>query len=132
MVMVEWSDDFKIGEDEIDKEHWGLFALINDLGDKRAQGAVETSVASTVEALVAYVDAHFEHEENRMRETGYPGLEEHKKAHEALARRVGEFREEFNRAPETFNYDGFMEFLSNWLSQHILRLDMEFAAFLKN
>ena len=31
MAIVEWSDDFKLGEAEIDREHWGLFALINDV-----------------------------------------------------------------------------------------------------
>jgi len=131
MTVVEWSNDFKIGEDEIDKEHWGLFALIHDLGDKRAQGALETSVAATIDALVAYVDVHFEHEERLMRETGYPGLAAHKKVHEALGRRVGEFQADFQRAPENFDYEELMEFLSNWLSQHILKLDMEFAGFLK-
>lgn len=131
MAMVKWSDDFKIGEREIDKEHWGLFALIHDLSDKREQGALETSVAATMEALVAYVDVHFEHEERLMQETGYPGYGAHKKVHAALGRRVGEFRDDFLRGPETFDYDELMEFLSNWLGQHILKLDMEFASFLK-
>ncbi len=129
MEIVKWSDDFKTGEDEIDKEHWGLFALIHDLGDKRAAGAVETSIAATIEALATYVDVHFEHEERLMQATGFPAFEAHKKAHEVLRRRVREFQEDFRRAPETFDHDALMEFLSNWLSQHILKRDMEFAAF---
>lgn len=131
MAIVEWSDDFKTGEDEIDKEHWGLFALIHDLGDKLAQGAVEASIDSTIEALVAYVDVHFEHEQRLMQATGYPSFEAHKKAHEALARRVAGFKKDYGRAPETFDFDALMEFLSNWLSEHILKLDMEFAAYHK-
>lgn len=132
MAIIEWSNDFKIGEDEIDKEHWGLFALIHDLGDKLAQGAAEDSVAVTIEALVAYVDVHFEHEERLMQETGYPDFASHKKAHEALAKRVAKFKEDLHRAPNTFDYDALMEFLSNWLSQHIIKLDMEFATYHKN
>lgn len=132
MTIIEWSNDFKIGEDEIDKEHWGLFALIHDLGDKLAGGASEDSVAVTIEALVAYVDVHFDHEERLMQETGYPGFAAHKKAHEALAKRVAELKEDLRRAPNTFDYSALMEFLSNWLSQHIIKLDMEFAAYHKN
>ncbi len=131
MAIIEWSDDFKIGEEEIDKEHWGLFALIHDLGDKLARGAVEASIDSTFEALVAYVDVHFEHEERLMQESGYPAFGAHRRTHEALDRRVAGFKEDYQRTPETFDFDALMEFLSNWLSEHILKLDMEFAAFHK-
>ncbi len=131
MAIVEWSDDFKIGEDKIDREHWGLFALIHDLGDKISQGAAETSINATIEALAAYVDVHFEHEERLMQETGYPEFDAHKKAHEALDQRVAEFKEALRRSPETFDFEGLMDFLSNWLSEHILKVDMKFAAFHK-
>ena len=129
MAIVEWSDDFKIGEDEIDKEHWGLFALIHDLGDKIAQGAAEGSINATIEALVAYVNVHFDHEERLMQDCGYPGFDDHKRVHEALARRVAGFQDDWRRAPETFDFDALMEFLSNWLSEHILKVDMQFAAY---
>lgn len=131
MAIVEWSDDFKIDEPEIDKEHWGLFALIHDLGDKLALGAAEGSIKATIEALAAYVDVHFEHEERLMQQTGYPAFAAHKRAHEALAQRVADFQNDFQRAPETFDHEGLMEFLSNWLVEHILKVDMKFAEFHK-
>ncbi|MBC8339124.1 MAG: hemerythrin family protein [Rhodospirillales bacterium] len=131
MTIAQWSDDYKTGEKEIDKEHWGLFALINDLNEKRLHGADEKSIASTLYALVAYVDVHFEHEERLMEETGYPELDSHKKAHEALDRRVMEFQDAFLGSPETFDFEALMDFLSNWLQQHILKLDMDFAAYHK-
>jgi len=131
MAIIQWSEDFKIGEKEIDKEHWGLFALINDLDDKRAQGAGESSIKSTLMALVAYVDVHFEHEERLMEETGYPDLEDHKKIHKALGSRVDRFRVDYEGSPEAFDYVELMEFLSSWLSEHILRVDMRFSEFLK-
>mgnify|MGYP005655946213 CR=1 FL=1 len=34
MAFVEWSDEYKTGNRDIDHEHWGLFALVNDLADK--------------------------------------------------------------------------------------------------
>ncbi len=131
MALIEWSDDFKLGEAEIDKEHWGLFALIHDLADKRAKGQDAASIEATLKALVAYVDVHFEHEERLMQETGYPEYAEHKKIHEALDRKVDARSLESERSPETFDCAALMEFLSNWLSQHILIIDMEFADYLK-
>ncbi|MEL0105503.1 MAG: bacteriohemerythrin [Rhodospirillales bacterium] len=131
MAITEWSDDFKIGEKEVDKEHWGLFALINDLAEKHAIGADKASLDSTLKALIAYVDVHFEHEERLMEETGYPKLEEHKKIHAALDQKVDEFHNDFENSPETFDYDKLMEFLSTWLSHHILKVDMDYANYLK-
>jgi len=92
MAIVEWSDDFKLGEAEIDREHWGLFALINDLSDKHAQGAGDASITSAIDALAAYVDVHFQHEERLMRAVGYPELDSHIELHVALARRVEEYK----------------------------------------
>ena len=131
MAIVEWSDSFKIGEDEIDKEHWGLFALIHDLGEKFEQGAAEASINLTIEALVAYVDIHYDHEERLMQDSGYPAFEDHKRAHEALTRRVAGLQEDWQRAPETIDLEALMDFLSNWLSEHILNVDMKFAAYYK-
>lgn len=131
MTIVEWSDDFKIGEAEIDREHWGLFALINDLSEKRAQGAAAHSIEATIDALAGYVDVHFEHEERLMRDIGYPDLDAHLRAHEGLARKVGDHKAAFEADPARFDYDAFMEFLSVWLGRHILKEDMRIAAFHK-
>jgi len=129
MAIVEWSDDFKLGEAEIDREHWGLFALINDLSDKHAQGAADASIVSTIDALVAYVDVHFEHEERLMRSADYPGLDAHIDLHRRLARAVGDYKSAFERGATRFDYDGFMAFLTEWLADHILHEDMAFAAY---
>ena len=131
MAIVAWSDEFKVGDKEIDKEHWGLFALIHDLEGKLADGVAEQSIQVTIDALVAYVDVHFEHEERVMKAEGYPKFEEHKETHRDLERQVDAFQEELKRAPDTFDYAALMEFLSNWLSEHIIKLDMDFAEFRK-
>ncbi len=129
MAIAQWNDDLKTGEEEVDKEHWGLFALINDLNGKWADGASVASMNSTFEALTSYVDVHFEHEERLMDSTGYPELSMHKNAHAILKQLVLNFKEEFNQSPETFNYNALMEFLSNWLNSHILELDMKFSVY---
>ena len=96
-----------------------------------AQGAARDSIGVTIEALVAYVDVHFEHEERLMRETGFPGLDKHLIAHKAREQQVDEFKKDFEHDQDKFDFDALMEFLSNWLSEHILKQDMKFAAFHK-
>lgn len=129
MALVEWSEDFKIGEGQIDKEHWGLFALINDLHDKYEGGAALESIGATLDALEVYVETHFEHEELFMDEIEYPLIQEHKSAHRRLDRKVRDYSAAFREAPETFDASDFLEFLSNWLKDHILTMDMELARY---
>ena len=129
MAIVEWSDDFKLGEAEIDREHWGLFVLINDLSDQHAQGAGDASITSTIDAWAAYVDVDFEHEERLMRTVGYPELDSHIELHVALARRVEEYKAAFERQAARFDSKGFTAFLTEWLNDHILHEDMQFAKY---
>ena len=122
MAIVEWSEDFKLGEAEIDRKHWGLFALTNDLSDQHAQGAGD---ASTIDAWAAYVGVDFEHEERLMRTVGYPKLDSHIELHVALARRVEEYKAAFERQAARFDSNGFTAFLTD----HILHEDMQFAKY---
>ena len=125
MAIVKWSDDFKLGEAEIDREHWGLFAHINDLSDQHAQGAGGASITSTIDALAAYVDVDLEHEERLMRTVGYPKLDSHIELHVALARRVEEYKAAIERQAARFDSNGFTAFLTD----HILHEDMQFAKY---
>ena len=130
--MLEWSDDLKIGETEIDKEHWGLFALIHDLQEKHTHGATDASIDTTLDALTAYVEVHFEHEERLMEETGYPELESHKQAHAMLKKQVHGFMKDLHNSPSSMVLDALMNFLSTWLTNHIGNVDMAFARYHKN
>ena len=132
MPIVEWSDDYKTGNRIIDQEHWGLFALINDLHDKVQSGAAELSIGSTIDALVDYVNVHFEHEERLMEGCAYPRIEEHKKAHAQLAKKAHEFQDSYARDPERFDHLQFMDFLSDWLANHILKVDMAMVPYLQD
>ncbi len=132
MAFVEWSDDFKTGNRDIDHEHWGLFALVNDLSDKIEMGAADSSIAVTMEALVGYVEAHFEREEGIMREAGYPDLPTHIEAHRRLEGSVQFFKSYYEDTPEIFPYQEFLDFLKGWLTGHIMKEDMAYVPFLND
>jgi hemerythrin len=132
VTFVEWSDDFKVGNRDIDIEHWGLFALVNDLADKVHLGAGDSSIAVTIDALVGYVDAHFEREEELMKECGYPDFDDHLEAHHRLRGSVEYFHNYYRDTPEKFPYEDFLEFLKEWLTRHIMKVDMAYVPYLKN
>ena len=131
MAFVKWSPEYETGNHDIDEDHRGIFALINDLNDKVIVGVPESSIKTTLEALINYVNAHFEREETLMAACGYAELDAHKAEHRRLADRVRFYKDCYDRGPEIFNMDDFMTFLSGWLSDHILLADMDYVPVIK-
>jgi len=130
MVTFKWSKEFETGIGAIDRDHKGLFALINDLHDKVQYGSMDT-LTVTLDALAAYVDAHFEREEALMEAAGYDGLATHLTTHRRLADKVSAYRKAFERDPRAFDLEDFMAFLADWLGNHIRRADMDYLAAVK-
>ena len=128
MTGITWSEDYKTGIERIDKDHWGLFALVEDLRDKIRYGIQPSSVGVTIEALVDYIKVHFTYEEELLAQAGYEGLEEHIKLHRKLEKQVLEYKNRFASDQAHFPYDEFMTFLNSWLVNHITKSDMDYVS----
>jgi len=131
LPFIDWSADYETGVAAIDRDHQGLFALINDLYNKIRSGSSEDSIGVTIEALVVYVEAHFEREETLMEICDYPGLDGHRAAHCKLTAQVMAYKRDFEASPENFDAAGFMGFVTNWLTNHILQDDMAYVPSIK-
>jgi len=77
--------------------------------------------------LAEYVETHFASEEAVMERTGFPDLEAHRAAHEALRNevRVMVARQGWTLTSELLNY------LTTWLTTHLDTYDQALAAHLK-
>ncbi|GFO56104.1 hypothetical protein GMSM_31110 [Geomonas sp. Red276] len=79
--------------------------------------------------LVDYANYHFACEESWMASASYPDLPRHRKEHELFTERVlaltRRHQEEKEVTLETLN------FIHNWITHHILEVDVEFADFVK-
>ena len=133
-TVVEWSDDFACDIKIIDDQHKGLLDLINEMfnhasGDDEEEQAYFKSV---VEKAVDYVRVHFATEEKIMRQTGYAGYEEHKKAHETFVAAVLDNARAFQKEKK-INLEEFCVFLKDWVLTHVAGQDKKyFSHFRKN
>ena len=127
MVCVEWSDLYNTGIPDIDDEHRGLFALINDLYDKIEGGTAEASIVVTINALADYVNYHFDREEALMETCKYDDLENHIAGHRKLQSQIQSYKQSYERDPKSFDMTDFMAFLTFWLKGHILESDMAYV-----
>jgi len=125
-----WTPEMSVGHDQLDADHQVLIELINRLsaGDSDDD---RTSIEFVIDELVQYTLMHFAREEALLEEIGYPELAEHRAAHAALAGRVEALRTRFCNGLSGRLGDDILDFLGNWLRDHILREDRGYAALLK-
>ncbi|MDR2552297.1 MAG: bacteriohemerythrin [Treponema sp.] len=130
-TLVEWSDDFLVGNAQIDEQHRELVRITNDFWAGCQTGGIiaKVSFLNTIQGAVHYMKTHFAAEEAIMQRAGYPGYGDHKKQHEnfvaEVLRQANRFEEEDNPNPGKFS-----EFLMDWIVGHIARSDKQYIPFI--
>jgi hemerythrin len=130
MAFLSWRKDYLVGVPQIDTEHQYLFRLINDFHDECSSGDGAHSAVFVLNRLVAYAETHFRHEEELMRETAYPGLEQQRAMHEALYSSIFAVKEKVTADPSSID-SATLRFLKTWIVGHIVKEDMNIGDFLR-
>lgn len=129
MAIMNWNDSYSVNITSIDIQHKKLIDMINALHDAMAQGKGRDVMAPMVRDMATYAVTHFANEEKLMQEKGYPDFAAHKAQHDAFKQKVGDFQAKVadNKLGVTLEV---MNFLKDWLSNHILSVDKKYAPFL--
>jgi HAD superfamily hydrolase (TIGR01549 family) len=130
MVHIQWKDRYNIGYKEIDAQHKGLLAVLNELIDMVGERRDPQLVTSIFQRLCQYVHTHFSTEERYMRACGYPRLEEHEALHRWFVEKLLELNHTYDPADPQL-LDEALEFVKNWYLDHIIKIDTDYAPFLK-
>ena len=128
--MFEWKNEYAVNIGSIDAQHQMLFAIGRELHQAMSAGKGRGVLSSILDRLVQYTMQHFTHEESLMRLHQYPNFASHKAQHDALARQVVEFQAEFNAGKIAMALQ-VLNFLQDWLQNHIKGSDFAYAACLK-
>ena len=124
--MIEWTSNLSTGVPLLDEHHQGLFKGLAEL----ESAALEQRTLFGVYALTRlkhYVRDHFAAEEALMKAAGYPELAAHMAEHAAFRARLGELLVKSigqDISTET------IQFLSDWLVNHIGKVDMAYVPYL--
>lgn len=131
MPFITWNETMSVGVERFDTQHKKLVELVNTLFDAMRQGKGKSVMGKVFDELIAYTTYHFASEEELMEKYGYPGFVQHKEEHEALTQQVKELREKYEQG-ELFITIETLDFLKAWLSNHILKTDMQYKPFFRN
>ena len=109
----------------MDSEHQRLIDIINKLYSAMRSGRSKDAIGSILDELADYTKTHFADEERLMKESGYEGFDEQKRAHEALISTVIETQRKYRSG--TALGQEVMNFLKDWLVNHIQGMDKRYG-----
>ena len=130
MAYLTWDNRYSVGIPAIDKQHNTLFDMVNDLHAAMMEGKAQSVTGPLLLRLANYTKTHFAAEESLMAAKNYPGLESHRAVHRDLIRQVDELLARSKRGDLSVNID-LMNFLRGWLTEHIQKMDRNYAPYLK-
>ncbi len=131
MQLITWTEQFSVHIPEIDAQHKRLIDCINNLHDAMMNGQSVEIMVELIDDLRDYTDEHFATEEGYMRKYGYPDYAKHHSEHRVFCDTVEDLHSRY-RSGEIFLYLEAMQFLSDWLSNHILGTDKRYIPFLRD
>ena len=129
MALLAWKEDYSVKVRQFDDQHRRLIDMVNKLHDAVKLGKGSGILGDVLSSLAAYTQTHFADEERVMLQNRYPGFTAHKKAHDQLVARVREFQRQVGTGDATVT-PGLMNFLKEWLLQHIQGVDMQYGPYL--
>ena len=129
MALLTWNSTYSVGVKSIDSQHTVLFDTLNDLHGAMMTGQASTLTGPILKKLITYTREHCTAEEAMLTKTNYPGLAEHKIKHRDLIKQVEDYSARFDRGEITLNLH-LLNFLRDWLTNHIQKVDHEYGPWL--
>lgn len=123
--LITWSKSYSVNVAQMDLEHQRLIDIINKLYATMRQGRGREGIGQVLDELIDYTKTHFAHEEKLMKEAGYPGYDDQKRAHENLISQVQEICDKF-KTGNALSQE-VMSFLKSWLINHIQGMDKKYG-----
>lgn len=125
----QWTQRYSVNITALDRQHQGLFDTINELNVALSEGHGANVMDPVLRKLVDYANTHFAAEEYLMETHHFPGLATHRVEHEAFARNIAKYLDDY-KSGKTGAPVSLLLFLQSWLREHILKSDKSYSAFL--
>ena len=132
MAIFHWDESYSVGIEQIDDQHRALLEIINRLDDAVSGGEETKIVIDLLRALREYAVYHFATEEELMLAGGHDRerYRRHKAEHKEFVEQLERFGENLENGVSHAVAASLLEYLVQWLMEHVLGLDKEAGRFL--
>ncbi len=129
MALFEWDDSFSVGIEMIDKQHMILVRAINLMDMAVNANSSDRLLGAIFDTLADYTDVHFKYEEDLFEMYDYPDAAAHQQQHNDLLEKVLDLKSDWKAGKAEIGQE-VLDFLVDWLKNHILGTDQAYTAFL--
>lgn len=129
-IFILWDNSYSVGNKLIDSQHQKFISIINELYESFVDQTVSFNNEKIINELVDYSTYHFKTEEDLFEKHNYPDKEFHKIKHSEFTLKISEFKSEFLNGKINLTFQ-LMNYLRNWLINHIKSEDQEYAVYIK-
>lgn len=129
--LLRWNDSLSVGIGSIDKQHMVLIDLINELYREMNSDNGQPVIGKALGKLIEYTETHFQFEEKLFAKHNYQDKNAHEEVHRKLVAQVIDFQKKFKQGDADVSLE-LMEFLKDWLINHIKKTDKQYAPFLQS
>lgn len=124
-MKLEWKDNYRIGDEKVDRQHQCMFDLANAMYDAKDQAAMRLAAIR----LYQHVREHFADEEALMRKVGFPGYAEHVESHNRMLAALNAVSQSIGR--NDVKPDAVSALLMDWTLNHIPYADAQVASYIQ-
>ncbi|MDH5326742.1 MAG: bacteriohemerythrin [Gammaproteobacteria bacterium] len=129
MALLQWSDDLAVNIEFIDSQHRELMNGVNHLHSMATQSPPDQGrISDALFQLLEHAMNHFIAEEEMFQRLEFPELPEYKSHNDAFNLKAQSIIQELGDNPTLCS--DTLEYLKNWLTEHILAKDKSYAKFL--
>ena len=126
-----FTQSLSVGYNAIDEQHIRWIDLINAVYNSLSSGSSRDVLGKVLKDLVDYTVWHFGFENKMMAEYNYPDKESHMKLHRDFIAEIKNLESRYDSGEEIMGVN-VLEFLKDWLSDHIMKIDTKLGAFLES
>lgn len=131
MSLMEWTEEYSVGIEEIDKQHQKWLSIVNELHDSIMETRGTSTLKELIREMEEYTDFHFSAEEEMLQKADWPELDRHKRIHFGFKQQVKQLKRDIYSG-ELVLRSQVMSVIKNWLIDHILKEDREYSDFIVN
>lgn len=129
-VFVLWNESYSVGLNHIDDQHKRLVEVLNKVYESFIDQTIGKKLDEIINELIDYTKYHFKTEEELFEKSEYPDAEEHIKEHRGFVEKIEDFKAKLDEGKTSLTFQ-LMNFLRNWLLNHIAVSDQAYAGYFR-
>jgi len=130
-LLLLWNRACNVGVRAMDNQHAIMMDTMNELRLEAIGGGKRVQKDALLAKLIELTRTHFRAEEQLLAQYRFPGLTEHRVAHQRELAHLQEFATRLQHG-EAVNLDDFLGFLHHWFIDHVAGVDQKYGPWLND